>query len=101
MRNAASALPLIIALLGGTALPGSTPSRATATGGAALPFLAAPSRFAVHFLDVGTGDAAIIDIGETEVVIDGGDSVRVLTDYVTQTGIIDGAIELLVVTARR
>jgi competence protein ComEC len=94
MRNAASALPLIIALLGGTVLPGVTAPRRGGTGGA----LPVASRFAVHFLDVGTGDAAIIDMGETEIVIDGGDSVRVLTDFVTDTGIIDGPIELLVVT---
>lgn len=54
--------------------------------------------FQIHFLDVGTGDAAIIDIGESEIIIDGGDSVRVLTDYANETGIIDGPVELVVVT---
>ena len=57
----------------------------------------APS-FEVHFLDVGTGDSAIIDIGDREIVIDGGDSARILRDYAAETGIINGPIELLVVT---
>src|SRR5687767_14603748 len=90
MRNALTALPLAIALLGG--FPVSEP------GAPAVPSGLAASRFAVHFLDVGTGDAAIIDIGSTEIVIDGGDSVQVLTDYVTRTGLVDGPIELVVVT---
>jgi beta-lactamase superfamily II metal-dependent hydrolase len=42
---------------------------------------AGPLHFRIHFLDVGTGDAAVIDIGETEIIIDGGDSPRVLYDY--------------------
>lgn len=54
--------------------------------------------FQVHFLGVGTGDSAIIDIGDREIVIDGGDSTRVLDDYAARTGIIDGPIELVVVT---
>lgn len=55
-------------------------------------------QFQVYFLDVGTGDSAIIDVGETEIVIDGGDSVKVLHDFAARTGIIDGPIELVVVT---
>lgn len=54
--------------------------------------------FQVHFLDVGTGDSAIIDVGDKEIVIDGGDSISVLHDYAKRTGIIDGPIELVVVT---
>ena len=56
------------------------------------------SSFVAHFLDVGTGDAAIIDAGDREIVIDGGDSIRVLSEYATRTAVIDGAIELAVVT---
>lgn len=37
--------------------------------------------FKVHFLDVGTGDSAIIDIGQTEIIIDGGNSPTVLRKY--------------------
>lgn len=54
--------------------------------------------FQIHFLDVGTGDSAIIDVGETEIIIDGGDSTRVLYNFAVRTGIIDGPIELVVVT---
>ncbi|MCH8058917.1 MAG: hypothetical protein IIA11_00520 [Proteobacteria bacterium] len=35
----------------------------------------------VHFLDVGTGDSAIIDMGDREIIIDGGDSIAVLNRY--------------------
>jgi beta-lactamase superfamily II metal-dependent hydrolase len=54
--------------------------------------------FKVHFLDVGTGDSAIIDIGDKEIVIDGGNSSTILKKYVTERQIIDGPIELVVVT---
>ncbi len=54
--------------------------------------------FKVHFLDVGTGDAAIIDIGTAEIIIDGGDSETVLRNYVRARDIIDGPLELLEVT---
>jgi len=54
--------------------------------------------FAVHFVDVGTGDAIIIDMGDKEIVIDGGESTTVLADYIKSVGLIDGPIELVVVT---
>lgn len=54
--------------------------------------------FAVHFLDVGTGDSAIVDVGDVEIVIDGGDSIAILEAYSRRTGIIDGPVELVVVT---
>jgi hypothetical protein len=38
------------------------------------------------FYDVATGDSAIIDIGDKEIVIDGGLSTKVLSDYVARTG---------------
>jgi competence protein ComEC len=63
-----------------------------------VPAAASEPNFQVHFLDVGTGDSAIIDVGDKESVIDGGLSTKVLNDYVTTTGIIGGPIELLVVT---
>ncbi|MEH6472753.1 MAG: SH3 domain-containing protein [Halopseudomonas sp.] len=54
--------------------------------------------FTVHFLDVGVGDAAIIDIGDREVIIDGGNYINDIYDYITETGIVDGPIELAIVT---
>jgi competence protein ComEC len=96
MRRALPAVPLLIALAGGM-LPRAPELRAPRAV-AALPPQVASSPFAVHFLDVGTGDSAIIDIGDQEIVIDGGDSIAVLNNYAARMGIIDGPIELAVVT---
>src|SRR5262249_18882663 len=54
--------------------------------------------FEIHFLDVGTGDAAILDVGNREMIVDGGDGVSTVADYVEETGIIQDPIELAVVT---
>ena len=56
------------------------------------------SPFTVHFIDVGNGDAAIIDKGDLEIIIDGGDSTRVLNEYLNEHDIINGPIELVIVT---
>ena len=60
--------------------------------------VSAGSAFTVHFLDVGIGDSAIIDMGDREIIIDGGISVRVLNGYAKREDLIDGPIELVVVT---
>ena len=52
----------------------------------------------IHYLDVGTGDAAIIDMGDREIIIDGGDSIAVLNRYARRTDVIQDPIELVVVT---
>lgn len=54
--------------------------------------------FEVHFLDVGTGDAAIVHVGHREIVIDGGDSVSILERYERTAKVIEDPIELMVVT---
>jgi len=50
----------------------------------------------VHFIDVGQGDSILIDLGETEILIDGGDKspgvVAYLNDYV------GGVLEAMVAT---
>jgi beta-lactamase superfamily II metal-dependent hydrolase len=50
----------------------------------------------VHFIDVGQGDSILIDLGEIEILVDGGGKspgvVAYLNDY------IDGAIEVMVAT---
>jgi beta-lactamase superfamily II metal-dependent hydrolase len=50
----------------------------------------------VHFIDVGQGDSILIDLGDTEVLIDGGGKspgvVTYLSDYV------DGTLEVMVAT---
>ena len=50
----------------------------------------------VHFIDVGQGDAILIDFGETEVLIDGGDRAPGIVTYLSNY--IDGAIEVIVAT---
>ena len=61
-------------------------------------FASTAIQFAVHFIDVGTGDSAIIDMGDREIVIDGGNSTKVLNEYANRKYIIDSPIELVVVT---
>jgi len=50
----------------------------------------------VHFIDVGQGDSILVDLGDTEILIDGGDKspgvVSYLDDY------IDGPLEVMVAT---
>jgi beta-lactamase superfamily II metal-dependent hydrolase len=61
----------------------------------------AASLFKIHFLDVGTGDSAIIDIDHKEIIIDGGDSLTVLHEYARKEEIIQGPIELVVLNRKR
>jgi hypothetical protein len=46
----------------------------------------------------GTGDSAIIDLGDREIIIDGGNSPTVLRNYIQARNLIDGPVELVVVT---
>ena len=50
----------------------------------------------IHFIDVGQGDSILIDLGETEVLIDGGDRSPGVVDYLSDY--VDGPIETLVAT---
>jgi beta-lactamase superfamily II metal-dependent hydrolase len=50
----------------------------------------------VYFIDVGQGDAILIDLGTTEVLIDGGDRSPGVTDYIEDY--VDGHLEAVVVT---
>ena len=50
----------------------------------------------VHFIDVGQGDSILIDHGETEVLIDGGNRAPGVVTYLNDH--VDGALEVMVAT---
>jgi competence protein ComEC len=50
----------------------------------------------VHFIDVGQGDSILIDLGETEVLIDGGEKSLGVVDYLKKY--VDGPLEVMVAT---
>ncbi|GAJ16941.1 unnamed protein product, partial [marine sediment metagenome] len=52
------------------------------------------SELRVHFIDVGQGDSILIDFGETEVLVDGGDKSPGVTAYLK--AYVDGPIEAMV-----
>jgi competence protein ComEC len=50
----------------------------------------------VHFIDVGQGDSILIDRGETEILIDGGEEGSGAADYIS--AYVDGALEAMIAT---
>jgi len=52
----------------------------------------------VHFIDVGTGDRTVIDSGNFEIIVDGGNAPTILPNYLRNQNLIDGPIELVIVT---
>jgi len=50
----------------------------------------------VHFIDVGQGDSILVDLGETEVLIDGGDKLPGVVEYLNDY--IDDPLEVMVAT---
>ena len=50
----------------------------------------------VHFIDVGQGDSILIDLGDTEILIDGGGRSPGVVPYLESY--VDGAIEVMVAT---
>ncbi|MBA7653175.1 hypothetical protein ES703_61018 [subsurface metagenome] len=50
----------------------------------------------VHFIDVGQGDSILVDLGETEILIDGGDKSSGIVEYLSD--FVDGALEVIVAT---
>ena len=50
----------------------------------------------VHFIDVGQGDAILIDLGETEILIDGGGKSPGVATYLNNY--VDGHLEVMVAT---
>ena len=57
---------------------------------------ASSQNLTVHFIDVGQGDAILLDIGTTEVLIDGGEKNSGAADYIRPY--IDGPLEAVVAT---
>jgi len=55
-----------------------------------------PGNLQIHFIDVGQGDAILIDLGTTEVLIDAGEKSPGVTDYIDDY--IDGHLEAVVAT---
>lgn len=54
--------------------------------------------FAFHVVDVGIGDGVVRDVGEREIIVDGGMSPKVFRDYVVGESIIANPVEVAVVT---
>jgi hypothetical protein len=50
----------------------------------------------VHFIDVGQGDSILIDLGDIEVLIDGGGKTPGVTEYLNNY--VDGALEVMIAT---
>ena len=55
-----------------------------------------PPELQVHFIDVSQGDAILLDYGETELLIDGGDKTPGVVSYLSN--FIDGDLEVVVAT---
>lgn len=78
-----------------TPSPAPTTPSPTPTPSPAAPALV-PSELKVHFIDVGQGDSILIDFGETEVLVDGGDRSPGVVAYLKRY--VDGPIEVMVAT---
>ena len=76
-----------------TATPLPTPIPTPTPTSTSEPLL---SELHVHFIDVGQGDAILIDLGTTEVLIDAGEKSPGVTDYIDDY--VDGHIEAVVAT---
>jgi len=50
----------------------------------------------VHFIDVGQGDSILVDLGETEILIDGGDKSSGVVEYLKKY--VDDPLEVMVAT---
>jgi competence protein ComEC len=74
------------------------PTSAPATTPATLPSTPEPTKgqLEVHFIDVGQGDSILIDLGEPEVLIDGGEKSPGVVPYLE--GYVDGPLEVMVAT---
>ncbi len=83
-----------------TNTPVSTPSiptiAPTPTTTSSPAILSANETLIVHFIDVGQGDSILIDLEQTEILIDGGEKNTGVADYIRPY--VDGALEAMVAT---
>lgn len=56
----------------------------------------APSELQVHFIDVGQGDAILIDLDKTEILIDAGERSPGVVSYLSR--FVDGPLEVVIAT---
>jgi len=75
-----------------TAEPSPTPSPTQSPEPTTPP----TGKLKVHFIDVGQGDAILIDLEDIEILIDGGDRSPGITGYLDQY--VDGPLEVMVAT---
>ncbi|MFC1937791.1 ComEC/Rec2 family competence protein [Chloroflexota bacterium] len=78
--------PVSILSVTPTPTPASPSSAITSTNGT----------LTIHFIDVGQGDSILIDFGQTEILIDGGNRSPEVANYINPY--IDGALEAMVAT---
>jgi beta-lactamase superfamily II metal-dependent hydrolase len=55
-----------------------------------------PAAFSVHFIDVGQGDAKLVEVGDADILVDGGPSGSAVLSYLAGQDVPD--IDLLVAT---
>jgi competence protein ComEC len=91
MRIIRSNTILLIAIL--LMLSSCSPSKSSPT---ISPSTTPAQTLSVHFIDVRQGDSILIDLGETEVLIDGGERNTGAADYINPY--VDGALEVMVAT---
>lgn len=58
----------------------------------------APTPFTLHVIDVGNGDGILLDMGEREILIDGGMYRNPFEPYLLDNGLLQAPIELAIVT---
>ena len=74
-----------------TTLPTTTPPETTPT-----PTPTPTAELIIHFIEVGQGDAILIDLGETEILIDGGGKSPGVVAYLNDH--VDGVLEVMIAT---
>lgn len=79
--------------------PPPTPTPApmlTPTPTPSLTSTPAATELEVHYIDVGQGDSILVDLGETEILIDGGDKSSGIVEYLKH--FVDEPLEVMVAT---